>query len=608
MQKGFLNLKLKSKFMLSYIIIILFTVAMISIINFKLSESALKGNTSAYSEYLMEQISMNMESRTKDMEDYIFMQFTYSGLNKFMQNKSDDNGIGSYQKKRSIDTFINNMLNSKFYIQSVMIIDKYNFRYYKSKNGETNEKYISDYIVDMDKVNELWGQTYWKSSKDGLIYMQRMVFDPDDTQYLGVIVVGIKSEYLKELYKNIDRVSGGKIVILDNQNNILASDDQLSVDISKFLTGGKSGKDDLRSKSFIYSGDEYISTVWTSNDDKWKILNIITVKELSKVSNTLKLSILATCMVSLMIALLIAVLISKNITDSIRHLIKNIRKIAEGNFSTRIHPISYDEVGLLALEFNSMAEKISDLINTVFNEKLQKKNAEYKALQFEYNALQAQMNPHFLYNTLETINSMAKLHGEKDISEMIYLLAYLLKESLKRKNNIVRLKDEIQYIRNYVEIQKKTYGDKFEIEYDIDKEIMDNKVPKFILQPIIENAIMHGVLPKPGKGIILVSVYKNDKYMFVEVMDNGVGIDRPDIDRILEYDEDELPEKEHTHTKIGIHSVDKRIKILFGDEYGIHISSEAGKGTKVQIILPLDTAERMQGLVMNRIEVDPGDI
>ena len=591
----FYSLKLRSKFMFSYTVIILFTALMISVVSYKVSESALKNNTSRFSEYLMDQISKNLESHTREVEDFIFVHFNNSGLSRYLRiADNNENQVSLYQKQRNLNSFLFNLGNSKQYIKLVMLIDVYGKEHHYDRSGMNIDIESLGKSIDMEYLKGLWGSSVWKQESNGLIYIQRAIYDPQTTEYVGVLTVGIDESYLNKLYSNIDRVEGGGIIILDHKNDILASTDNLSYKIASYLTNKGLFERNKGNDSFSYDNKEYISTLQLSPNGKWKVLNIISVKELTKSSDTLKLWTLLTCALAILIALLIAVLISGNITENIRLLIRNIKKISEGNFNTRIQPKSYDEVGMLAEEFNHMSEKINNLINTVYHEQLLKKNAEFKALQFEYNALQAQINPHFLYNTLESINSMAKLKGEEDISEMVYLLGNLLRESISKKSNIISLKEEIQYIRNYLKIQKMTYGDKIEVDYKIDESLLNAKVPKFILQPVVENAIIHGIEEKPGKGFISIKCLKDEKDIALEVEDNGVGIDVESYKKLFK-DGNEAEDKDSRHTKVGVKSVDKRIKILYGNSYGLNIVSEKGKGTKVKILIPfVEQAETVQ--------------
>lgn len=583
----YLNMKLRTKFMLSYIIIILITVLMIISINFKVSETALKNNTSKFSQYLIEQLSVNLDSKTKDVEDFIFLHFNNSGLNKHIRiNNNSTDTLELYKKRRSIDDFLYNMLNAKQYIKSVLIIDKYGEKYFREKNSTQPDMNEILYNIDIDRIKNSWGTSQWERGGKDYVLVSRALFDSDNTSYLGLIIAAVDISYITKLYQNIDSIETGRIILLNKSNQVMLADDSISYKIANYLSKNNYFETIDKNGNFKYDNVDYISTLINPKSSKWKVLNVITVKELTKSSSVLKYWTMIACLIAFLIALAIAILLSNNITENIRLLTINIKKISEGNFNNRIQPRSHDEVGMLAEEFNLMSKKINTLIHTVYNEKLLKKNAEFKALQFEFSALQAQINPHFLYNTLETINSMAKLKGEAEISEMVYLLGNLLRDSISTKSSIIKLSEEINYIRNYLEIQKYMYLDKINVIYDIDENLMQADVPKFILQPIVENAIVHGLEEKIGKGTIIINCFQHDKTIVLEIIDNGIGISSDKILKILD-EETQSEVNNNKHTKVGIKSVDKRIKILYGNEYGIKISSKPGLGTTFEIIIPL---------------------
>ena len=208
-----------------------------------------------------------------------------------------------------------------------------------------------------------------------------------------------------------------------------------------------------------------------------------------------------------------------------------------------------------------------------------------KALQFEYDSLQAKINPHFLYNTLESINSLAKLKGQQDIADSIFLLGKYLREAISSKRKFVLLEEEIQNIRNYVKIQQLSYGDKIQIIFHVDEALLDVVVPKLILQPLVENSIVHGIEPKIGKGRIEITARCEKKDMYIVVWDDGVGISREQLENTMEH---KPGNSGYEHTKVGLMAVHKRIRILYGEAYGIHIHSSPQEGTSIMIKLPIN--------------------
>lgn len=338
-------------------------------------------------------------------------------------------------------------------------------------------------------------------------------------------------------------------------------------------------------KEIYYKDEKYIYTTWKAKGNGIQVMNLISEKVIMDGIFKLLSPVIWSALLGVMLSAAIAVLISGQISSNIKLLLTNIRSISKGDFSQKIVPASYDEVGMLAVEFNHMSEQIVQLFKSVTDEKIQKKNSELKALQFEYDSLQAKINPHFLYNTLESINSLAKLKGQQDIADSIYLLGKYLREAISSKRKFVFLEEEIQNIRNYVKIQQLSYGDKIQIIFHVDEALLETVVPKLILQPLVENSIVHGIEPKIGKGRIEITARCEKKDMFLEVWDDGVGISREQLENTMEHKSDNSG---YEHTKVGLMAVHKRIRILYGEAYGIHIHSAPREGTSIMIKLPIN--------------------
>lgn len=586
-KKKILNLKIKKKFLGSYIIIIFLIVTMISISSYIISKNSITEKSIQSSKFLMEQLSANFENHINSMTDSIFVQIYNSKLDKIIEIDHDKNFGTKFNKKREIDKFSFSLLNYNSYIKAVIIADLQGNKYYNSYNIPQMSSNQMDNIIKKDKTEALWGKPLWQPYNDELIFVNRLIYDSDKLNKVGIISIGIDINYFVNLYKNISSDKGSEIIVFDGEGNVLIKSDKMPDEMVEFFISNY----DINKKTINiwYDNKEYMYTLWDLNDGNMKLVKIVDMRVLLKDSSLVLKWILYIGVIAIIIALIIANFISNNISKNVKLLLKNIKVMSEGNFKTKILPVSYDEIGMLAIEFNDMAKKIEELLDTIYDEKVKKKNAQIKALQFEYDALQAKINPHFLYNTLETINSIAKIHGDCETSRMAYLLGNLLRETISNKNNVIILEEEMEYIKSYLEIQQISYRDKIEVRFDFDESLMDAVVPKFILQPIVENAIVHGLEKKIGKGIIIVSS-KCDVYdMILEVYDDGVGIDECKIKNILRNEDTNIKQdSDKKHTKVGINSVNKRIKILYGDDYGVQIQSDINRGTKISVRLPLN--------------------
>ena len=234
-----------------------------------------------------------------------------------------------------------------------------------------------------------------------------------------------------------------------------------------------------------------------------------------------------------------------------------------------------------------MVVKLKGLINGMLKE--QKKKTD-----MEFEILQAQINPHFLYNTLDSIRWLAVIQNVENISEMSSALINLLKYNISKKGTIVSLKEEIDGIKNYETIQKYRYGDTFCIEYNIQEETLDCKIIKFILQPLVENAIFHGINVSDSDAKIKITSEIQNNDLVIKVIDNGVGMN------VLNRDDNSIKKKK-MHTGIGLNNIEERIKLYFGEKYGIEIFSKIDVGTTVKITLPLvRTAEEIK----DKIKID----
>ncbi|MFK7697584.1 sensor histidine kinase [Paenibacillus sp. HJGM_3] len=585
----FYDLKLRTKFLLSFTVIVLLTIFMISTVNYYVSMNAIKRNTANFSEYLIEQIGINLEKRTKDIEDHVFQQFRNSSLSAALSISNNSSATDLFTKDRTISEFMNELLFSRDYYMSVMVIDSTGKRFGLERSATQNyNKDLADANIDL--IQEKRGRASWVPGSSNVIFMEKAIYDIASNRYVGIIIVGVDSSLINAIYSNVDELTQGNIVILNEELTPLLLN-KLESAPSRYFVEHRMYETQQTNQGFQYGGEAYISTIITTPYDKWKIIQIIAVNELKRGTEAIKLWTVSTIAVALLIAFILAVIISKNITENVRMLLQSMTNFSVDFTHKRIVARSRDEVGLLAEKFNSMAEKIGELIHTVYEEKLLKQKAEYRTLQFEYKALQAQINPHFLYNTLESIHSLAKLSGDKQVSDMIYLLGKLLRESIGKKGDIIPLQDEVDYITSYLAIHKIIYGDKIEVNVHVEPSLMSLQVPKFILQPLVENSIKHGIEEKPGKGIVSIGCWVKDEDLYLEVSDNGVGIDEETKSQLLSPSEGSQLKRKDKHTNVGIISVHKRIQILYGDRYGLSITSELHHGTSIRIRLPILTEE-----------------
>ncbi len=285
----------------------------------------------------------------------------------------------------------------------------------------------------------------------------------------------------------------------------------------------------------------------------------------------------------IIVAILIfaSIMISKSITRPIKELSEVTDKVAKGDLSVRSEVRTGEEVSALSDSLNSMIDKINELIETVKEEQVNLRKTEFKVLQ-------AQINPHFLYNTLDTIVWLAESGDEKRVVEMVENLSNFFRTSLNQGKDIISISEELMHVRSYLSIQKVRYQDILNYDINVPDEVCEYRIPKITIQPLVENALYHGIKNKRGGGTIFITGDIFPDRVELVVRDDGIGMEE---DRLKEVNKGIMNQAPDESDIYGLYNVNERIRLDFGDEYGIRISSVYGEGTSVKIVLPIEEIE-----------------
>lgn len=588
----FRNLKLRNKLLLSYGAIILFIVLVISLINFKITSEALEKDLRTYSDEYLIQLSHNLDNRIEALNDKSFSRFLSLDLfdnrnyQKYLTNNHEKNPLVDVQFRK----IVSDILVTSIYFKAIVLVDLDGNVYTQSKDKEDNGILKMKDFVKQD----IKQYTTMKYIDAQLFCLLKPMYDISTTELIGYSAISIDKRFFTDQFWKSEKSKDWSVVLLDEDFNLLVSEENNSLEIYHDEFRNEVKKNYLQ-YTFEHEGEKYVVNIVKSQKYEINVINIIPVKIIKQSSAELVKFILIACFMAALVSFVVAIGISSTISKNVKILILNIRRMTQGHFNTKIEIESTDEIGQIGIEFNLMAVEINHLINEVYKENLLKEVAQKKAMQFEYDALQEKMNPHFLYNILESINSMAKIDGNENISEVVCLLGELLRETIGNDQSIIYLEDELEYVRKYLEIKRLMRKNTIQYIYDVDEELLGARVPKFIMQPIIENAIVHGISENAQIGLITIKCHLIDSNLFIEIIDNGKGFDKNNLQ--LSEQNTQVGER-WRRTKIGINSVDKRIKILYGDAYGVKITSEPMKGTSVHIVMPYMT---------NSKEVDQND-
>ena len=404
----------------------------------------------------------------------------------------------------------------------------------------------------------------------------RRILNSDGNE-VGTLLINIDEVYLSDIYQSA--LNGTNVIYIIDSNGNIISHTNIDMRGMNFINVENFkklyGENDFRLTK--KSVGEYLISNYHDTQTGWTIIeempSSFVLSDVYRAYIIISIIIGICFLISLVISYLVAGKVSKPLLD----LCDSLNQIKEGNFDVVSKVAGYDEINLLKSSFNGMAQEIKKLLEDI-------KNKEAYKRRIENDLLRAQINPHFLYNTLFSIKCLAETRRPEEVSEMISALIDFLKMTLRKDADLICLSEEFIITEKYLVLQQMRYGDKLSFEFEPDEKTMQCMVPALILQPIVENAIFHGIEAKNEMGIIVISSEIQNERLIISISDDGAGMNEDTLERVI----DTCTNKEYTRNEsIGIANVSGRIKVDFGNEYGLHIESEAGIGTTVTIELPI---------------------
>lgn len=520
-----------------------------------------------------------------DITNFIYNKY-FSNVKKFMIYNNEESSFKSFDKNVLDAIFDLNRDISGFTIltRTGATFSYYNpySPYYYNSNKESYMKAI------LDKKNEYNNNLIIKhinyENYGEYIQFIRMN-DSSNNDLFSMIVLEKNIGEIRKWLKGFDINKEGKIILINEKGHIVYTNGDYRI-LDNVIT-----KNNLLEKLNLSSGIEKIiidenENYIFYNKSVYYGCNLIVIMPVKYIESNYPLSFLFRYYALILIGFILIVFIyfRKTILNPIFNLESALHQISEGEIGSQLNINKNSELYPISQEINNVLRKFQDLIDKEYATNLLKKQAEL-------DALQSQINPHFLYNTLESIRGHALYEGVDNIAQMADSLSRLFRYSVSKKNNLVTFKEELFNVDNYLLIQKYCYQDRFKIIKTIDQDSLKYKVPKLCIQPIVENAIKHGLETKLDKGIIKISAYNTKKRLIITIEDNGIGITEEKVkilnQRLTKKRENILLVDKKGDTSIGIENVNERIKLYFGDEYGIKIFSTYGIGTIVEMTLPL---------------------
>lgn len=464
----------------------------------------------------------------------------------------------------------------KKYISSVSIYsgDKCLYQYGNYYSRED----ILDNPEKQEELERLEGRPLWEPARilknyvagkenGAVVSVYRIINHLYKLVPVGAERISISEEYLCSLYSSVNVADGEKAFIFDGTGNIVSSKEKEML--------GSTAADEVREKTvfangyYVEEGGEHATFYYKVPLTGWTIVrtkNMTALKEQISMINTI---IWMALVLSVLFGIIFSMLQKRTVINPVVRLAKDVEKVDEGRYYIKLHTRNQDEIGILNQNVISMTKRIQDLIESEYKGKIHMREAEILSLQ-------SQINPHFLYNTLDTMRWIALEHREEVLANQIEALSGMFRHVLNNGNEVTTVKEEVVHLNNYLEVQKCRFGEKITVDVKVEASLYPCRVLKLILQPLVENAFVHGLEGKVGGGHIYVSVTAVGDDIHYLVRDDGIGAEQEKIQAILD--------GAGPSGKIyALKNVNDRIRLKYGEGYGISINSEVGRGTTVEV-------------------------
>lgn len=556
----------------------------------------LKKQTVTITEQKMNIIAKNLED---EIEKIIQLQNTIQDDNVLQELmiKKPIKDIDKYKREVEISGLLRQYSYSDISVNSIFAFDMSKNILDSLYEMDPYDKIVEEFVLFDDFIESEKYSAFSKPSnfptksyngsedeKNTITYFSNYI-DENYFNQIGYLLINIKKDYF---FKDVIKACTEEFdfaLVMDEDSNVILQVGELPVNQADFNTYVGSSDDNTTK---INHTNTYIIQRTLDNYEDWVIVAGIAYGVMNEGNIIISRFIFIIGVLSIIVVILFSFYMSQKITNPIITVVKSMTKIDKGQWPDPIKVDADDELKILVEGFNTMVVDVKNLIEQVRREQEEKAKYEIDNLELKLELLQSQINPHFVHNTLNAIKYYADTAGAEHVKDMIESLNQLLRESMSLGTNYINIEEEIECVRSYLNIFKYRYDYNIELILNIQEDLKNNKIPKLILQPIVENSAYHGILPKGDNGQIKISIYSTlQEDIRIEVYDNGVGISEEKINSILNSNNNKkLVKTKKGFNNIGLANIIDRLKLYYGNNYKFKIESNINKGTKVYFDIP----------------------
>lgn len=581
--------KLAFKIPFAYFLVILLTVGFSYLVLNQIAANSAQKKINEASLQTITSIRTNVDLMIENVNNYSKMIFSDHNLQNLLRQGDVYANLPTQSK---VSAYLYNLMQAVPIIDSVHIYDNSGHRF--SVATQELPAYIEANIEDAPWYEEVVNNkgryilrlnngTGAAGNADGnTVSFIRLIRDIDNTAPLGVLVINIKDEAFVQAYSNLLNGSSMQIAILDENNRTIvadSTDEQSGAVFNELLHANKAMLEEQFQQSdsgylpMHFGSRQYTVSYLSGGPYNWKFVSVSPNNSMEPRNQSLVLLALVLLIVNGSIFFISSFIISRSIIKPIQKLLRAMNKAPSGIFmKVNAEQNSY-ELEQLYHGYNHMIERIDQLLKRVVEEQKTIRKAEL-------NALQSQIKPHFLYNTLDSITSLALSGDNEQVCDLIEALGSYYRLSVSKGQDVITVGEEIEMVRNYLKIQGVRYQDVFETRFEVQEDCNPVPIPKLVLQPLVENSLYHGIRPKGTKGIIRIRAFQENGAVKISISDDGVGMSPEEIAQILH------TERQGQIKSFGLWGTMERLRIFYEDKDVFHMESEPGKGTTITLIIP----------------------
>ncbi|MEG1255379.1 sensor histidine kinase [Clostridium sp.] len=569
----------RNKLLITFILLVFIPIGFIYIIYNNVMKSIITAKYSESAKQSVYEAGSNIDFIIDSIADLSDMVITNRD---FIENLKDS----SLQSNEELNNILRNFCTTNEQVDSISLIAKdqiYDVGTIKTCVQEG---------MDINDINKTHGELVWIDTipvkvkilsgeiTKNYFSLGRKIIDLNSLREMGIIFIDVDETILEDSYKSLITEESSELFICNSEGQIISHSNKeiigKNIEDKNYAVEVLSSNKDVGSIEFKDDEVEKVCIYSNITLPNWKIVKIVSKEYLYKEITNMQRYMFIGGIIYVIITILICLFFSSQISRPMVSMKNMMKKAEDGDLGVRINVERIDEIGELGNSFNNMIGKMNEVVDKLVEEERIKKELELETLH-------AQINPHFLYNTLNTIKWMAKIQGDKSVSNAVTSLIKLLRVSINLGKEMITLEDEIDYVKNYINIQNLRFNEKVNIVYNIDEGCFKCTIPKLILQPIVENSLIYGIREEEEDDPLKISIkacIEGEKLIII-VKDNGPGISDEDIEKIFSKEKDV-----NKFSKVGLNNVNQRIKLHCGEEYGINIGNRSKLGTYVKVEVP----------------------